>query len=444
MSSLDISLPNDDMEDHNTNTSGEESEEVTSDVSSLSSPSPPPRKILPSRVTRGRRMGRLVGEIAEADEMFWNQDAFREDESDESVAESDINSDSSDGSDSADSDIDKSEPDEDDNEEGGGGGSAAAGSKGGKGKKKGGSGNASSGVHAMAWDDDGGGKKKGRYVDPALKGKRGGSAGGGGATCGINFEQLAVRAKASLEAQNADISGTKDTGEISIDQQPFVRKRNKNKSNGGEASTIKGSVFTMPVEPSNTKRLSVRASTQILTEHVKQKELNFENQKKQQVQNKQELLKRSREEGDDSEDAQERLPIKKLSQSESLIQAAKTTVENLLSLDALLSEKRDDDANGTGGGGKGGFSGTGGAVKVKGFPIGTPLLRFLSKRGQADTLTFTEVDDFPRSIKSLSDNTNVPAKCTVTGKTASYKDPSTGTPYADVDAYKKIIRAKRL
>ena len=119
-------------------------------------------------------MGRLVGEIAEADEMFWNQDAFREDESDESVAESDINSDSSDGSDSADSDIDKSEPDEDDNDEGGGGGSAIGGKGGdGGGKKKVGSGNLSSGVLATAWDDDVGGKKKGRYVDPALKGKRG-------------------------------------------------------------------------------------------------------------------------------------------------------------------------------------------------------------------------------------------------------------------------------
>ena len=430
-----MDAPNDDMEDYN----GEESEEVTSEVSSPSSPSPPPRKILPSRVTRGRRMGRLVGEIAEADEMFWNQDAFREDESDESVAESDINSDSSDGSDSADSDIDKSEPDEDDNEEGGGGGSAATGGKGGGGKKKGGSGNFSSGVPATAWDDDVGCKKKGRYVDPALKGKRGGNAGGGGGTesGGINFEELAVRAKACLEAQSAHISGTNDAGEISIDQQPFVRKRNKN--NGEEAMLIKGSVSTMPVESSNTKRLSVRASTQILTEHVKQKEMNFENLKKQQLQNKQELLKRSREEGDDSEDAQERLPIKKLSQSESLIQAAKTTVENLLSLDALLSEKRDDDANGTGVG-KGGFSGTG-ALKMKGFAIGNPLLRFLSKRGQADTLTFTEVDDFPSSIKSSSDNTNVPAKCTVTGKTASYKDPSTGTPYADVDAYKKLLRA---
>jgi hypothetical protein len=435
---MDTSFPNDDEEDHNTNTSGEESEEVTSDASSLSSPNPPPRKILPSRVTRGRRMGRLVGEIAEADEMFWNQDAFREDESDESVAESDINSDSSDGSDSADSDIDKSEPDEDDNEEGGGGGGSAAtgGTRGGGGKKKGGSGNLSSGVLATAWDDDGGGKKKGRYVDPALKGKRG----GGNASGGINFEQLAVRAKSSLEVQSADISGTKDAGDISIDLHPSVRKQNKSKCNWGEASTIIGSVTTMPVESSNAKRLSVRASTQILTEHVKQKEMNFENLKKQQLQNKQELLKRSREERDDSEDAQERLPIKKLSQSESLIQAAKTTVENLLSLDALLSEKRDDDVSGSGGGGKGGFSGSGGAVKVKGFPIGTPLMRFVSKRGQADTLTFTEVDDFPRSIKSSSDNTNVSAKCAVTGKIASYRDPLTGAPYADVEAYKMIKR----
>jgi len=416
------------------------SEEVTSDASS-SSPLPPPRKILPSRVTRGRRMGRLVGEIAEADEMFWNQDAFREDDSDESIAESDINSESSDGSDSADSDIDKSEPDEDDDEEGGRGKESGGkrGGGGGGGKNKSGAASSGGGVFATAWDDEGG-KKKGRYVDPALKGKRGrGGGGGGGSTAsgGVNFEQLAVKAKASLETGHCN----EDIVEKSRDQRVLGGKRKKaNEGGTSQMDSLNGKTTTTPLLSSNPARLSVRASTQVMTEQVKQKEIKFEHQKKQQLLNKQELLKRSREEGDDSEDARDSLPTKKLSQSESLIQAAKTTVENLLSLEALLSEKRDDEASG-GGGGRGGLSGNG-SSKVKGFPIGTPLLRFLSKRGQADTLTFTEVDDFPRSIKNLSDHSVILAKCAVTGKTANYRDPLSGKPYSDVEAF-KLIKMKR-
>lgn len=41
------------------------------------------KKALPQRSTRGTRRTQLVGEAVEADEEFWNQDAFHEDESDE-------------------------------------------------------------------------------------------------------------------------------------------------------------------------------------------------------------------------------------------------------------------------------------------------------------------------------------------------------------------------
>ena len=409
--------------------SSSSNESVSDEASSL----PLPRKILPARVTRGRRMGKLVGEIAEADEMFWNQDAFREDESDESVAESDITSDSSDGSDSADSDIDKPEPEDDDEEEGGEGG--GVGRKSGPGiKKKNTSGAASGNALTSAWDDDGG-KKKGRYVDPALRGQRGG--GTTTSTGGVNFELLAAKAKAILEAQTVGIS-INNVGVLSSEKEgssinlKVERKSSKRKLGD---TTVKGLLLdsitnsaTTTVSSSSSARLSVRASTQVMTELVKLKEKEFEHQKIQ----KQETSKRLRDEGDDSEDARDSLPAKKLSQSESLIQAAKTTVENLLSLEALLSEKRDEEESG------GGKVDRSGLFKARGFPAGTPLLRFLSKRGQADTLTFTEVDDFPRTIKNSSEGIVVLEKCSRTGKIAKYRDPQTGKPYVDMETYKLI------
>ena len=270
-------------------TSSSSNESVSDEASSL----PLPRKILPARVTRGRRMGKLVGEIAEADEMFWNQDAFREDESDESVAESDITSDSSDGSDSADSDIDKPEPDDDEDEEGGGGG--GVGRKSGPGiKKKNTSGAASGNALTSAWDEDGG-KKKGRYVDPALRGQRGG--GGTTSTGGVNFERLAANAKAILEAQTTDIS-LNEAGVLSSEKEGSTinlkvqRKSSKRKLGD---TTVKGLLIdsitnsaTTTISSSSSARLSVRASTQVMTELVKLKEKEFEYQKiqKQETKNK--------------------------------------------------------------------------------------------------------------------------------------------------------------
>ena len=41
------------------------------------------RKQLPTRSSRGTRINKLIGEEAEADETFWGQDAWREDEEDD-------------------------------------------------------------------------------------------------------------------------------------------------------------------------------------------------------------------------------------------------------------------------------------------------------------------------------------------------------------------------
>lgn len=70
-------------------------------------------KVLPKRTSRGRRNTALVGEAADADKSFWDQDAFKEDSGDSEFDSTDASSDSED------SDIDNDEGDaaNDDGEE---------------------------------------------------------------------------------------------------------------------------------------------------------------------------------------------------------------------------------------------------------------------------------------------------------------------------------------
>jgi vacuolar protein sorting-associated protein 72 len=41
------------------------------------------KKLLPARSSRGTRINKLIGEEAEADEAFWGQDAWGDEEEDE-------------------------------------------------------------------------------------------------------------------------------------------------------------------------------------------------------------------------------------------------------------------------------------------------------------------------------------------------------------------------
>jgi hypothetical protein len=73
---------------------------------------------------------------------------------------------------------------------------------------------------------------------------------------------------------------------------------------------------------------------------------------------------------------------------------------------------------------------------LKGAVTGS-LKRWLSKRGTNDIISFTEVDAIPRILKGLDVSPRVPNKvCTITGKTARYRDPLTGEPYHDLAAFK--------
>jgi len=80
----DMNTEDDTSEDDNMS----DAEEDSAPDSEPSAP-PPPRR--PVRSTRGRRMRQLVGEEAEADDLFWNQKAF----ADEGHSDSDFSETSS-------------------------------------------------------------------------------------------------------------------------------------------------------------------------------------------------------------------------------------------------------------------------------------------------------------------------------------------------------------
>lgn len=115
-------------------------------------------------------------------------------------------------------------------------------------------------------------------------------------------------------------------------------------------------------------------------------------------------------------------------------QAASTTIENLRSLEELQERevaRAAKDALAVLASGRG-----------HAFPPGTPMLRRHSKRGVADTLTFTEVDEFPAIIAPRrAEEPPKPRRCVVTGKPARYFDPLTRAPYADAAAF-AVLRAR--
>jgi hypothetical protein len=137
--------------------------------------------------------------------------------------------------------------------------------------------------------------------------------------------------------------------------------------------------------------------------------------------------------------------VRRPTQAEALREAAHTAVENLQSLEShvrLEGERQASEAERL-------SRGAGG--RLRGFAPGEPLLRFLSRRGCADTLTFTEVDGVPACINSrapvagggggggaASAPGEAAAVCAVTGRPARYRDPLSGLPYSDAASFKAL------
>ena len=318
---------------------GDDNEEEDDDASS---DEPVEKKVLPQRGTRGKRMGKLVGEAAEADEQFWGQSAWDEG-SDEEFSESDV-SDAT--SESTDSDIDLPEEEAD--------GEARVG--GGKGKAE----KPSRGGVAIVDDDDEGGRGKGKA---GAGGKGGGKAyvdRGISLTKGIDLAAAAAMGGAAAAAKG---------------------RRAAAKAGGAGSSSDTGVGPDSAVSPGAAAAIAavsraLRASTQDSHEAAEARRKADEAAAK---------IAAAKAEPPAP-------PVPRMSQAEVLVDAAHTTIDNLRSLEALQAmdaERQAQDALAVLASGRG-----------HAFPVGVPLLRSHSKRGCPDTITFTEVDDFPSSINA--------------------------------------------
>lgn len=70
-------------------------------------------------------------------------------------------------------------------------------------------------------------------------------------------------------------------------------------------------------------------------------------------------------------------------------------------------------------------------------------IRFLSRRGSYNTVTFSEVDDIPEVISGRLTAPEIPPReCVVTHQPAKYRDPATSLPFANVEAFRVIRSGK--
>lgn len=119
-----------------------------------------------------------------------------------------------------------------------------------------------------------------------------------------------------------------------------------------------------------------------------------------------------------------RVKEQRLNQKDMLEEAAKTEIENTKSLEMMLMLAEEKRRN---------------AMPKK--PYLGAQVKFHSKKGCMNTVTFTDVIDFPKCINSGPIPYPVRPKCVVSGLTAKYKDPLTGAYYANSDAF-KVIRSR--
>lgn len=318
-----------DLEDENANDSSmdeeeededeEEGDENDGDDESSDSTEEIVPKVLPQRVTRGKRMGRLIGEAAEADEVFWNQAAFQDDESDDEFSSSEAETDETE---STDSDIDIPEPEEEDAEST---------------KKKKDTASAGRGLSDAFLDDERGSRNK-KYNDPAST-----------RPTRWDFSQAAAAAAAG-KAPVAPVASYIGTDGSLLVPREEIRKilADIYKTRGKKP---KVSVSETPAEGAadggaGTKRGKRGGMKDV--EYLRQEDI--------------------------------------------LLEAATTTVENLIALDSVARQETEKAARDAAEAAKRG--------KGRSFPPGLPLLRYHSRRGHPDTLTFTEVDEIPSIINA--------------------------------------------
>ena len=301
---------------------------VQSDVSDVLAP--PTTKALPSRSTRGRRMGTLVGEEAEADESFWGQDAWNADDSDFDMEGEKEQKDKfdSDFNDTEDSDNEVFDAD---------------------------------GVDQRRnVDNDGAGaKRRSAYREPAAYKRR--RAGGVGSSSATRSAPRTPRLSAAEALRVAE-----------------------------------------------QRRGSLRRST---ASKRREREVREEKQAAAPRRAKQVAVQRA---------------VARYTQDELLDQAVTAETDNLRALERMRraesATKRDKRLHST--------------------VQGSSRIMYHSKRGCADTITFTG-SAFPAVFTQPPPRRPERTICAVTGAPARYRDPVTGQPYATLAAFKELRRLHR-
>jgi vacuolar protein sorting-associated protein 72 len=113
--------------------------------------------------------------------------------------------------------------------------------------------------------------------------------------------------------------------------------------------------------------------------------------------------------------------VERLTQEELLRQAAHTEIVNRRSLELML-RMEDDKKKQTG----------------PNAPYVGPLIRFRSRIGEPNILTFEQFDEIPAVINAVAPPPPVTELCVITGMKARYRDPKTGKPYANLAAFKQL------
>ena len=116
-----------------------------------------------------------------------------------------------------------------------------------------------------------------------------------------------------------------------------------------------------------------------------------------------------------------RAEVEKLTQEELLRQAAHTEIVNRRSLELML--RMEDDKK---------------TLTGPKAPYVGPLIRFRSRIGEPNVLTFEQFEEFPAVINSVAPPPPKPKICVITGMKANYRDPKTGKPYANLAAFKQL------
>jgi len=344
--------------------------------SDSSSPAPAvvEQRVLPKRATRGVRSTRLLGEAAEADTAFWGQSAFEDDGSDEEFSEGGSGSVSTE---STDSDIDAPEPEEQEDAE----------------ARRQLDGRKARGSSAPAADRPEQVKRQ-VYVDKAAAKIKAGKG---------SLGQLVASALTSAR-RNAS-GGAAPAAAVAVDD-----------GAPSEASVPHGASDLEPCRgepaaPDDADAAASEAGAESLLDRVRARQraaaaggysiatdagqAAADERDKDRIAREQEKETTARARAAKTASSGEGAVPNKLTQAQVLVEAAHTALENerLLAMATLHSQAAAAaglDASRSRAGGGAGHS----------LSQAQPSLRFLSRRGCADTLTFTHVDDFPSLIRS--------------------------------------------